>query len=153
MRLIKAIVLAAATFGTASVALACPGDDCACEKKAGAKGEHPKQQAKELEKVSVKDAAAMQKAGKIIMVDANGDNTRKKEGYVPGARLLTNYKTYDVKELNATKKDTLVFYCGSERCSAAPKAATIAAAKGYNAKVMHAGIKGWIKAGHPTKKL
>jgi rhodanese-related sulfurtransferase len=147
MRLMKVMILAA-TFGTASVALACPGKD----KAAKANKEHQAEK-KELAKVSVKDAADMQKAGKIIMVDANGDNTRKKEGYVPGARLLTNYKTFDVKELKATKKDTLVFYCGSERCSAAPKAATIAAAKGYNAKVMDAGIKGWIKAGYPTAKL
>ena len=46
------------------------------------------------------------------VVDANGADFRAKEGVIPGALLLSNYKTYDVpKELPAAKDSPLVFYC------------------------------------------
>ena len=106
-----------------------------------------------LSKVSVEEAAKLLKEGSVVMVDANGTITRKFRGVVPGARLLSHYRKYDEKELQASKQDTLVFYCGSEKCSSAPKAAQIASAKGYQVKVMDAGIKGWIRAGHEVAKL
>jgi rhodanese-related sulfurtransferase len=103
--------------------------------------------------ISVDDAAEAKQKGEVVMVDANSDKTRKKLGVVPGAVLLTSYKDFDVKELNAKKSDTLVFYCHSESCGAAPAAAKIAKKKGFKVKVMHAGIVGWKKAGHAVKKI
>jgi len=58
-----------------------------------------------------------------------------------------------MSEINADKKDTLVFYCHSEQCQAAPKAAEVAKNKGYTVRVMEAGILGWKKAGHAVKKI
>jgi rhodanese-related sulfurtransferase len=138
MSFLKAIVVLA-TLSTASYAVACP--DGKHEKKA------------EVAKVTVQDAAKLHKQKKVIMVDANSDKTRKKMGFVPGARLLSSYDKFATSELKATKDDTLVFYCYSEKCSAAPKAARTASAKGFKVKVMAAGIVGWTKAGHAVKKL
>jgi hypothetical protein len=46
------------------------------------------------------------------VVDANGADFRAREGIIPGAVLLSGYKTYDVaKELPAAKDTPLVFYC------------------------------------------
>lgn len=134
-------------------AMACPDGDGGDDGDTVHMGKGHKKVQSSLAKVTVEEAAKLNKDGKAIMVDANGESTRKSIGYVPGARLLTNYKTYDEKELKASKKDTLVFYCGSEKCSAAPKAAEVASAKGYNVKVMDGGIKGWVKAGYKTAKL
>lgn len=137
MSLLKAIVIFA-TLGTASYAVACPD------------GKHEQ---KEVTKVSVADAAKLHKQDKIIMVDANSPKTRTKEGVVPGARILTSYSKFAKSELKASKDDTLVFYCHSEKCGAAPKAAKAARAMGFKTKVMDAGIIGWKKAGHAIKKF
>ena len=68
--------------------------------------------------------------------------------------LLTNYRTFDLSELPADKSRELVFYCGGEACTAAPKAAARAKEAGYTAvKVMSAGITGWVKANKPVAKL
>ena len=149
MNILKSALLVT-VLAVPAFALACPHGDNDDGDDEVAMGSGHKSS---LAKVSVEDAAKLKKEGKIIMVDANGESTRKSIGYVPGARLLTNYKNYDEKELKASKKDTLVFYCGSEKCSAAPKAAQVASSKGYNVKVMDAGIKGWVKAGYKTAKL
>ena len=46
------------------------------------------------------------------VLDANGADFRAREGIIPGAVLLSNYKTYDVaKELPPRKDARLVFYC------------------------------------------
>jgi rhodanese-related sulfurtransferase len=87
-------------------------------------------------------------------VDANGADTRKQYGTVPGAVLLSNARTFDASELPEDKSTELVFYCGSESCNAAPKAAARAKELGYTAvKVMPEGIRGWVKAGKPVDKL
>ena len=137
MQILKAIVVIA-TLSTASYAVACP--DSKTEKK-------------EVTKVTVASAAKLHKANKIIMVDANSPATRTKQGVVPGARLLTSYSKFAASELKASKDDTLVFYCYSEKCSAAPKAAMTAQSMGFKTKVMDAGIMGWKKAGHAVKKI
>ena len=103
--------------------------------------------------ISVDEAATLAQKGDVIMIDANSDKTRKKLGVVPGARLLTSYKNFDEKELGAKKSDTLVFYCHSESCGAAPAAAKLAKKQGYTVRVMDAGIVGWKKAGHAVKKV
>ena len=49
---------------------------------------------------------------KPTLLDANGADFRTKEGIIPGAVLLSNYKSYDVaKELPPEKEAPLVFYC------------------------------------------
>lgn len=139
MSLLKAIVIVTGLSVTAgNYATACPNGEA---KQA------------EIASVTVADAAKLHKKGAIIMVDANGENTRKKLGVVPGARLLTSYNKFAASELRAKKSDTLVFYCYSEACSAAPRAAEVAQAKGFKTKVMHAGIVGWKKAGHAVQRI
>jgi len=86
-------------------------------------------------------------------VDANGAATRNKYGTLPGAVLLTSDTKYDLKELPEDKKAKLVFYCGSQACMSAPRAAEVAKKAGYeNVAVMRAGIKGWVEAGKKTQK-
>jgi hypothetical protein len=46
-------------------------------------------------------------------VDCNGDGTRKKMGYVPGAILVTSDDAYAASELPADKTMKLVFYCAN----------------------------------------
>lgn len=44
-------------------------------------------------------------------VDCNGDRTRKKQGTLPGAILITDEESYAPSELPADKTTKLVFYC------------------------------------------
>jgi rhodanese-related sulfurtransferase len=107
-----------------------------------------------LQKVSVDEVAALIEAKQIQPVDANGADTRKEYGTLPGAVLLTNYRSFDLSELPADKSKELVFYCGGEACTAAPKAAERAKEAGYTSvKIMSAGITGWVKAHKPVDKL
>jgi hypothetical protein len=64
--------------------------------------------------IHVDDLVALQQSPdtKVTIVDANGAEFRAREGIVPGAVLLSGYKTYDVaKELPPRKDARLVFYC------------------------------------------
>jgi rhodanese-related sulfurtransferase len=107
-----------------------------------------------LPKVSVDEVAALIEAKQAQPVDANGADTRKEYGTLPGAVLLTNYRSFDLSELPADKSKELVFYCGGEACTAAPKPAERAKEAGYTSvKVMSAGITGWVKARKPVDKL
>ena len=115
---------------------------------------HKGESTSDIPGISVKQAAQLASTGKAIMVDANGSSTRKTQGVVPGARLLSSFQSFSSKELKAQKSDLLVFYCYNEHCGAAPAAATEAKKQGYkNVKVMHAGIIGWKKAGNPVAKI
>jgi rhodanese-related sulfurtransferase len=106
-----------------------------------------------LAKLEVDEVARLLEEKKIVAVDSNGADTRKELGTLPGAVLLTSSRTYELSELPADKSTELVFYCGSEKCSAAPKAAARATEAGYTAvKVMPAGISGWVKAGKPVEQ-
>ncbi len=88
-----------------------------------------------------------------VPVDANGDSTREKYGVLPGAVLLSKVQGYDMSELPADKDAKLVFYCGGEKCTAAPTAAKLAVDSGYrDVNVMRAGIRGWVDAGKKTDK-
>src|SRR6187551_2729453 len=62
-------------------------------------------------------------SGDCVPVDANGTDTRKKMGVVPGAVLLTDSETFNVSELPADKSKQLVFYCANTRCGASHTAA------------------------------
>ena len=64
--------------------------------------------------IHVDDLVALQQSPdtKVTIVDANGAEFRAREGIVPGALRLSNYKTYDAdKELPPRKDAKLVFYC------------------------------------------
>jgi rhodanese-related sulfurtransferase len=98
--------------------------------------------------VSVDDVDKMLTDKKCVAVDANSSDTREKYGVVPGAVQLTSYEKFATSELPNDKGTKLVFYCGSEACTAAPKAAKLASEAGYSdVNVMRAGIRGWVKAG------
>jgi rhodanese-related sulfurtransferase len=93
-------------------------------------------------------------SGDCVPVDANGQETRKKMGVVPGAVLLTDSETFNVAELPADKSKTLVFYCANTRCGASHTAAEKALTAGYsNVKVMPDGIAGWVKAGKKIQSI
>ncbi len=93
-------------------------------------------------------------SGDCVAVDANGTETRKKMGVVPGAVLLTDSETFDVSELPADKSKELVFYCANTRCGASHEAAEKALTAGYtNVKVMPEGIAGWVKAGKQVQTI
>lgn len=103
-----------------------------------------------LPQLNVDEVASLLAAHAARAVDANGAETRKQYGTLPGALLLSNYQTFDTSELPADKSTELVFYCGGLACSAAPHAAARAKAAGYtDVKVMPQGILGWVKAGKP----
>jgi hypothetical protein len=64
--------------------------------------------------IHVGDAVALRSHGATLL-DANGADTRAREGVVAGAVLLSNYRAYDVaQELPADKAAELVFYCANE---------------------------------------
>jgi rhodanese-related sulfurtransferase len=90
---------------------------------------------------------------KCVAVDSNSAKTREKYGMLPGAVQLTSYNEYDASELPSNKATKLVFYCGGQKCSAAPKAAKVAVEAGYSdVNVMRAGIKGWVDADKKVDK-
>jgi hypothetical protein len=43
--------------------------------------------------------------------DANPSRVREKEGVIPGAKLLSSSRSYDLGELPGAKDSKLVFYC------------------------------------------
>jgi rhodanese-related sulfurtransferase len=93
-------------------------------------------------------------AGECVPVDANGSETRKKMGVVPGAVLLTDSDSFQLSELPADKSKALVFYCANTRCGASHTAAEKAMTAGYtNVKVMPDGIAGWVKAGKKVQNI
>jgi rhodanese-related sulfurtransferase len=97
----------------------------------------------------VKEALAK---GEVTPVDVNGADTRSEYGMVPGALLLGDDGS-TVATLGEDKARALVFYCGSERCGAAPRAAAAAVELGYtNVSVMKVGIRGWAAAGFDVTK-
>ena len=108
-----------------------------------------------LKTVTVADLAALRASGKVVVVDANGTDTRARYGVIPDAVLLTRYDGYDVaRELPGDHARKLVFYCASERCMASHKAAQRAIDAGYvDVNVLPAGIMGWKDAGQPTRAM
>ena len=108
-----------------------------------------------LKKVSVDQLTTLlaQKPVTVAVYDANSPETRQKFGVIPSARLLSSYDSFDLKELPSDKNATLVFYCASERCTAAPRAAQRAVDNGYaNVSVLEVGIKGWVGAGKEVSR-
>jgi rhodanese-related sulfurtransferase len=141
------LVLAAAS------ALACakqnPAPEASAEKPAVAETDAHDQFAK----VKVDDVERLLNAKQAVPVDANDGEIREQLGTLPGAILLSNARTFEAKELPQDKSTELIFYCGSEKCMSAPKAAARAKEAGYSSvKVMPAGIRGWVRAGKPVDR-
>ena len=128
-----------------ALSLAVPAAALACD--------HGQQASVEPRKVTVTELANLTKEKKATPVDANGQETRAKNGVIPGAVLLTSSSQYDVKELPSDKAGKLVFYCASQKCGASHMAAKRAMEAGYtDVSVMPDGISGWKQAGQPTAK-
>jgi len=43
--------------------------------------------------------------------DVNPERVREKEGVIPGAKLLSSSRSYDLRDLPGSKDSKLVFYC------------------------------------------
>ena len=104
-----------------------------------------------IAEISVEDADKALQSG-AVAVDANSNRTRKKNGTVPEAVILTSSYKYELSQLPEDKSKDLIFYCSSTSCTASDSAAERASANGYeNVHIMREGIKGWKDAGKPTK--
>jgi rhodanese-related sulfurtransferase len=111
----------------------------------------PNPEAKAVPEVTVTEVASFSKDKSATIFDANGADTRKEYGVVPGAVLLASHKDYPLSVLPPAKSAKLVFYCGGTQCRASDAAAARAASAGYSdVNVMRAGIRGWKEAGMPT---
>lgn len=62
--------------------------------------------------ITVEDADRELAAGTAKAVDCNADQTRKREGIIPGAILVADEETYEATALPADKASKLIFYCG-----------------------------------------
>jgi rhodanese-related sulfurtransferase len=104
-----------------------------------------------IKEASVDEVAKFVKEKTATVVDANGAETRREYGVIPGALLLSSHREYAMAELPASKTNKLVFYCGGTMCRASDKAAARAVQAGYSdVSVLRDGIKGWKSAGQPT---
>ena len=121
-----------------------------CKDSSPAAADETKQEPAEIPEISVEDADRALKSG-AVAVDANSEDTREKNGTVPGAVILTSSSKYDVAQLPGDKNQNLIFYCSNTRCTASDAAAERASAHGYkNVRIMREGIKGWKEADKPT---
>jgi hypothetical protein len=84
---------------------------CAKSDSAGAGSGHPADV--KIPDITVEQLDTDLQAKAATPVDCNGDKTRKHEGVVPGAILVTDESTYDQKELPSDKGAKLVFYCAN----------------------------------------
>lgn len=107
----------------------------------------------EFRKLTVEEVMAKVNAkdGKTFVFD-NNSQERYAKGHVPTAKWVS-YDAVTADKLPTDKTAELVFYCGSEQCSACHKAAKVAISLGYsNVAIMPEGIAGWEKKGLPTDK-
>jgi rhodanese-related sulfurtransferase len=103
-----------------------------------------------IPEITVADADAALQSG-AFAVDANSEKTRKKNGTVPDAIILTSSYKYELSQLPEDKSKDLIFYCSNTNCTASDTAAERASENGYqNVHVMREGIKGWKEAGKAT---
>ena len=103
-----------------------------------------------LKSVSPNELHQSMQARKVTVIDVNSRQSWAK-AHVPGA-LNLDPVDYDESDLPPDKQSSLVFYCSNPMCRKAPNAARRAKKLGYgNAKVMSAGITGWLAAKLPTE--
>lgn len=128
--------------------LACAATGAACKKSSDA----TETKAAAVPTVTVAQLDTLLASKACQPVDANGDETRKKMGVIPGAILLTSSES--LAELPTDKSKPLVFYCANTHCDASHQAAETAIAAGYkDVKVLPEGIAGWVKANKKTQAL
>ena len=68
--------------------------------------------------IHVADLVADMQSGHPIVYDANGKETRQKDGIIPGAKLLPGLDYSVATELPTDKSADLVFYCANTKCMA-----------------------------------
>ncbi len=148
----RTILLAAVLAIGAGAGCSKSTDNKKAETTETAKAEAPAKA--EVPTVTVDEVDQKLASGDVVPVDANGTETRKKMGVVPGAVLLTDSETFNVSELPSDKSKELVFYCANTRCGASHQAAEKALTAGYtNVKVMPEGIAGWVNAGKKVQTI
>ncbi|HEX2677535.1 MAG TPA: rhodanese-like domain-containing protein [Polyangiales bacterium] len=104
-----------------------------------------------IKTVTIPEVAQMIEKHEAVIIDANGDKTRKEMGVIPTAVMLSDHEKYSMIELPPNKTQKLVFYCGSLQCGASHVAAERAIEAGYSdVAVLPDGIKGWKQAGQAT---
>jgi rhodanese-related sulfurtransferase len=104
-----------------------------------------------IEDVEAKIALAKQGKTAFYVFD-NNQKSRFEQGHVPGAKWVPSDAVKEA-DLPADKNATLVFYCGSEHCTACHNGAENALKLGYKSVyIMPAGIAGWEKAGKAVEK-
>ena len=103
-----------------------------------------------VKSVSPATLQALLRARGAVAIDVNSRQSWQK-AHVPGAANL-DHATFGAADLPADKAALLVFYCSNPMCRKAPLAARRARQMGYaDARVMSAGISGWIDGGLPTE--
>jgi len=140
------------TFLVVSLLALAAGAGCSRTQGADATADHAPAKLATVATVSVDELDQMLAHDECQAVDANGPETRKKLGVIPGAVLLTDADSLD--NLPADKTKHLVFYCTNTSCGASHYAAARAITAGYvHVKVLPDGIAGWVKAGKPTASI
>lgn len=79
-----------------------------CSKGEDAKAE---QAEAKLPTMTMDEVEAAITSNQATAVDCNGDRTRKKNGILPGAIMVTDEEEYGASELPADKSRKLIFYC------------------------------------------
>jgi rhodanese-related sulfurtransferase len=106
-----------------------------------------------IKTVTIPEVASFVRTHNAVIVDANGEKTRREQGVIPSAVLLTDHENYSLTELPPEKLTKLVFYCGNLQCGASHVAAARAIAAGYrDVNVLPDGIAGWKQSGQPTSE-
>ena len=102
-----------------------------------------------LKTISPDGLQQLLQAGSVTVIDVNSPQSWS-QARVPGAVNL-DPTGFGAGDLPGDSGSTLVFYCSNPLCMKAPKAAKRAKAMGYtDARVMSAGISGWLSAELPT---
>lgn len=152
--LTSACLLVACSSAPQEKAEVAPKAPAAAEAPVVEEAEAPVEEESAVKEISVEALSGLiEQKATVAVFDVNGDETREKFGVIPGAKLLSGHDTFGVNELPEDKASKVVFYCSSQKCSAAPKAAEKASGAGYtDVNVLRAGIKGWTAAGAPVEK-
>ena len=91
----------------------------------------------------------MVRENSVSVFDVN-PRSRWAEAHVPSALHLDPVQ-YREQDLPTDKNAPIVFYCSGPLCRKAPNAARRATQLGYrDARVLSAGISGWVGAGLPV---
>ena len=99
-----------------------------------------------LKTVAPTELEALLRERRAFAFDVNARGNFQ-QAHVPGAVHL-DPETFQAQQLPDDHSSLLVFYCSNPLCRKAPNAALRARSLGYtDARVMSAGIKGWIGAG------